>query len=289
MVKIFTDTDTDITLEDAKYYGFKLISMPYHIDDMEVYPYEDFDVFNYREFYELLRKGVVPKTSAISPLKYIDYFENEFKNGNDILYIHFSRAMSGTFNAMDLAYEELKEKYPKRKLYTIDTKGITILSNIIVKEIGDMYLKGATIDEIMEWANNEIDHFATYFFADNLNFFKKSGRVSNITGTMGNLIGVKPIIYMDENGTMTNIGKERGRQKALKKLVEYVDLLGKDIYSHRIVIGHTDAIDLANKLGEMLINKYGENLKIEYVVVNPTAGSHCGPDTVGVAFYSIHK
>lgn len=289
MVKIFTDTDTDITLEDAKYYGFKLISMPYHIDDMEVYPYEDFDVFNYREFYELLRKGVVPKTSAISPLKYIDYFENEFKNGNDILYIHFSRAMSGTFNAMDLAYEELKEKYPKRKLYTIDTKGITILSNIIVKEIGDMYLKGATIDEIMEWANNEIDHFATYFFADNLNFFKKSGRVSNITGTMGNLIGVKPIIYMDENGTMTNIGKERGRQKALKKLVEYVDLLGKDIYSHRIVIGHTDAIDLANKLGEMLINRYGENLKIEYVVVNPTAGSHCGPDTVGVAFYSIHK
>ena len=289
MVKIFTDTDTDITLEDAKYYGFKLISMPYYIDDTEVYPYEDFDIFNYREFYELLRKGVVPKTSAISPLKYIDYFENEFKNGNDILYIHFSRAMSGTFNAMDLAYEELKEKYPKRKLYTIDTKGITILSNIIVKEIGDMYLKGATIDEIMEWANNEIDHFATYFFADNLNFFKKSGRVSNITGTMGNLIGVKPIIYMDENGTMTNIGKERGRQKALKKLVEYVDLLGKDIYSHRIVIGHTDAIDLANKLGEMLINKYGENLKIEYVVVNPTAGSHCGPDTVGVAFYSIHK
>lgn len=289
MVKIFTDTDTDITLEDAKYYGFKLISMPYYIDDMEVYPYEDFDIFNYREFYELLRKGVVPKTSAISPLKYIDYFENEFKNGNDILYIHFSRAMSGTFNAMDLAYEELKEKYPKRKLYTIDTKGITILSNIIVKEIGDMYLKGATIDEIMKWANNEIDHFATYFFADNLNFFKKSGRVSNITGTMGNLIGVKPIIYMDENGTMTNIGKERGRQKALKKLVEYVDLLGKDIYSHRIVIGHTDAIDLANKLGEMLINKYGENLKIEYVVVNPTAGSHCGPDTVGVAFYSIHK
>ena len=259
MVKIFTDTDTDITLEDAKYYGFKLISMPYYIDDTEVYPYEDFDIFNYREFYELLRKGVVPKTSAISPLKYIDYFENEFKNGNDILYIHFSRAMSGTFNAMDLAYEELKEKYPKRKLYTIDTKGITILSNIIVKEIGDMYLKGATIDEIMEWANNEIDHFATYFFADNLNFFKKSGRVSNITGTMGNLIGVKPIIYMDENGTMTNIGKERGRQKALKKLVEYVDLLGKDIYSHRIVIGHTDAIDLANKLGEMLINKYGEN------------------------------
>lgn len=289
MIRLFTDTDTDITLEEAKKYGYKLISMPYIIDGKEVYPYEDFETFEYKEFYDVLRKGVIPSTCAISPSKYMEYFEEEFSKGNDILYVHFSAAMSGTFNAMNLAYQELKEKYPDRVLYTIDTKGITILSNVIVKEIGDMYLKGATIDEIMKWANNEIDHFATYFFADNLNFFKKSGRVSNITGTMGNLIGVKPIIYMDENGTMTNIGKERGRQKALKKLVEYVDILGKDIYSHRIVIGHTDAIDLANKLGEMLINKYGENLKIEYVVVNPTAGSHCGPDTVGVAFYSIHK
>ena len=290
MIQLFTDTDTDITIEEAKKYGYRLISMPYSTSDNDtIYPYEDYDYFDYKVFYDMLRNGKLPKTFAIPPKKYIEYFEPTLKEGKDILYVHFSKTMSGTFNAMILAIEELNEKYPERKIYTIDTKGITILSNIIVKEIGDMYLEGKNINEILEWAIDEVDHFATYFFADNLNFFKRSGRVSNVTATMGNIIGFKPIIYMDDNGTMTNIGKERGRIKAINKLVEYVELLSVDIYNHRIIIGHTDALDLAQKLGNKLTEKYGERLNIEYVVVNPTAGSHCGLDTIGVAFYAKHK
>ena len=88
---------------------------------------------------------------------------------------------------------------------------------------------------------------------------------------------------------MTNIGKVRGRRAALNKLVQYVEELNVDIYDHSIVIGHTDALNLAKELGNELIEKYGANLNIEYVVVNPTAGSHCGPDTIGVCFYAKHK
>lgn len=289
MLVLFTDTDTDLTLEEAKKYGYKMISMPYVIDNKEVKPYEDFEVFDYKSFYDILRGGVIPRTCAISPEDYINYFEPEFKNGNDILYVHFSAAMSGTFNAMNIAIEELKEKYPERKLYTIDTKGITILSLIIVKEIGDMYLKGASIEEILKWAEKEVDNFATYFFADSLKFFQRSGRISNFAAIMGSMIGVKPIIYMDQKGTMTNIGKERGRNSAINRLVKEFDRLNVDMYNHRIIIGHTDAETLAVKLGEMLKEKYGGNLQIEYAVVNPTAGSHCGPDTVGIAFYAKQK
>lgn len=289
MLTLFTDTDTDITLEEAKKYGYKLISMPYIIDNKEIKPYEDFEEFDYKEFYNTLRNGTIPRTCAISPEAYIAYFEPEFIKGNDVLYVHFSQAMSGTFNAMRLALEELEEKYPNRKVYTIDTKGITILSLNIVREVGDMYLNGASINEIMDWAEKEVDHYATYFFADNLKFFQKSGRISNFSAIMGSLIGIKPIIYMDDKGMMTNIGKERGRVSALNKIVSYVDELVVDISKHRIIIGHTDALELAEKLGSMLIEKYGNNLKIEYVVVNPTAGSHCGPDAVGISFYAKHK
>ena len=289
MFVLFTDTDCDVTPKIAKELGYELISMPYTIGDETIYPYVDFKEFDYKGFYKTLKSGIIPKTYAISPGEYIKYFEPVFESGNDILYVHFSKAMSGTFNAMAIAYEELLEKYPERKLYTIDTKGITILSNIIVKEIGDMYLNGKTAFEIMEWAEKEIDHYATYFFADNLTYFKRSGRVSNLKAAMGNLIGFKPILYMDEKGTMTNIGKERGRTRALHKLVSYVENLSVDIDKHRIIIGHTDALELALKLGEMLRGKFGENLNIEYVVVNPTAGSHCGPDAIGVAFYAKHK
>ena len=289
MYTLFTDTDTDINKVEAKYYGYKLISMPYILNEKEIKPYEDFEEFDYKAFYDTLRKGALPKTCAISPETYREYFEPEFEKGNDILYVHFSKAMSGTFNAMNIAVEELKEKYPERKFYTIDTKGITILSYNIVKCIGELYREGKTIEEILEWAEKEVDHFATYFFADNLKFFKRSGRVTNVSATMGDIIGIKPIIYMNFDGQMTNIGKVRGRKAALNKLVQYVEELNVDIYDHSIVIGHTDALNLAKELGNKLIEKYGANLNIEYVVVNPTAGSHCGPDTIGVCFYAKHK
>ena len=292
MLTIFTDTDTDITLQEAKKYGYKLISMPYSLFQKEVKPYEDYEEFDYKEFYNTLRKlkkSELPTTCAIGEQNYINYFEPELKKGNDILYVHFSRSMSASFDSMDKAIAKLKESYPERTIYTIDTKGITILSLNIVKEIGKLYLQNKSVDEIIAWANENVDHFATYFFADDLTFFSKSGRISNFSKVFGNLFGIKPIIYMDDKGTMTNIGKEKGKQNALKKLLQYYDELSVDQYDHTVIIGHTDSLENASKLGDMLLEKYGPKLKIEYAVVNPTAGSHCGPDTIGISFYAKHK
>ena len=132
MYTLFTDTDTDITPKVAARYGYKLISMPYTIDGQEVRPYVDFKEFDYKTFYNKLRAGTIPTTSALSPVEYISYFEPEFAAGHDILYVHFSAAMSATFNSLRLAMEELSEKYPERKLTLIDTKGITLSSGKIL-------------------------------------------------------------------------------------------------------------------------------------------------------------
>ncbi|MBO4323677.1 MAG: DegV family protein [Clostridia bacterium] len=288
MYVIFADTDCEITPEIAKEYGYNLISMPYSIDEKEVYPYEDFDVFDYRGFYALLRAGVTPKTSGISPEKYMNYFEPFFKEGKDILYVHFSAAMSGTFSAMNIAYEELKTKYPERKLYLLDTKAISVCSLNILKEVGDMYLQGKTPEEILKWGETEVDKFAVYFFAEDLSFFKRSGRVSGIAAFMGNLLGIKPIIFMDSDGTMKSVDKARGRRGVLAKILNYVEDLQEDIAAHRVIVTHADAEESAKLLGEMLEEKY-PGLKVEYAVVNPTAGSHCGPDCVGVTFHAKHR
>ena len=138
MFQLFTDTDTDILPSEAKELGYKLISMPYIIDGVETYPYVDFEEFDYHAFYDTLRGGKLPTTCALSPLQYKEHFEPTFAEGKDILYVHFSAAMSGTFNAMNIAVRELLEKYPERKFYTVDTKAITIGSLNMVKEIGDM-------------------------------------------------------------------------------------------------------------------------------------------------------
>ncbi len=288
MFVLFTDTDTDITLEKAKEFGYKLISMPYTDDDKLIYPYEDFEVFDYISFYDKLNKGALPTTSAISTENYINYFEPYFKEGKDILYVSFSAAMSMTFGNMDKALEILSEKYPERRFYRIDTLAITILSLNIVYEIGDMYKAGKSMDEIIEWAESEKYKFAVYFFADDLKFFKRSGRVSGVTAAMGNLIGIRPIIHINDEGKMVNIGKEKGKAKALARLVSYVEELGDNIKDYRVILGHSNAMDTLDELKELLTEKFGE-LNFETVVVNPTAGSHCGPGCVGVSFHAIHR
>ena len=140
-------------------------------------------------------------------------------------------------------------------------------------------------DEILEWAKAEVDHFAMYFFADDLKFFRRSGRVSGLAATMGTLIGVRPLIHMSQEGKMVSVGTAKGRQKAIQYLVDKVGELGDQIEKHRICIGHTDAPEIARTIAGLIEERYGKQ-DIVYVDVNPTAGSHCGPNGVGVCFHA---
>ena len=289
MYSLFVDTDCDMTPELCKKYGAHLIVMPYTLLDKEVKPYIDFDKFNGKEFYDILRKGNLPSTYALPPQAYVDYFEPEFKKGNDILYCHFSAAMSGTFTSMRLALEELKEKYPERKLYEVDTKSITAGAYLVTLEVCEQYKAGKSIEDILAWAEEEVEKFPIYFYADNLKFFAKSGRVSGFKAFMGGLVGIKPIIHVNSEGKMVSIDKGRGRQIALKKIVDYVVRLQDHIEDHKVIIGHTDAIGLAEAVVELLQKESNNKLNIEIIEVNPTIGGHCGPDCIGVCFHGIHR
>jgi len=290
MLRFFVDSDSDITLKEAKQYGADFISMPYEARGELIYPYIDFEDYDDKAFMNMLRSGVLPTTSALNEEEYINHFEPVFANGDDIIYVHFSRNMTASFDNMDNALKRLKEKYPERKFYEVDTKGITLCSYFTLIECLEMYKAGKSPEEIVEYGTKLADKCATYFFSDDLKFFRKSGRVGGFAGIMGNLIGIKPIIYMDDNGKMTNIGKVKGTKNAVKALIEYFDKLkAPDFKDHRILIGHGDAPELVEKIVEELKAKYGEDCKIQILPINPTAGSHCGPETVGISFYAIHR
>ena len=288
MLKLFTDTDTDMTREEAQRLGLGLISMPFTIDGVTTYPYEGESGFDFAPFYEKLREGIIPSTSAIGAERYTSYFEPEFAAGNDILYVHFSRAMSGTFAAMEKAVSALLAKYPERKFYTLDTKMITIGSLAIVRDVAAMIADGKSVEEVLEWAKTEVDHYAVYFFADDLKFFRHSGRVSGIAGTMGTMLGIRPIIYINSEGKMVKIDSEKGRRRAFDRLLAFMDKIGDDVAGHQIIVGHADALELADELVSMIREKYGE-VDIDVVNVNPTIGSHCGPNSVGVCFRSTQR
>ena len=289
MYTLFFDTDCDITPEIAERYGAKLISMPYEINGKEYLPYVSYKVYDAHELNEQMRKGALPSTSALSPEDYKRYFEPEFKEGKDILYVHFSAVMSATFNSLRLALEELKEKYPERRLEMIDTKGITLGSLSLCMSMGELYKEGKSIEEIKEWAKENVDKQAFYFFADNLKFFAKSGRVGGFAAFMGGLIGIKPIIYIGSDGKMTSIGKAKGRKNALQKILEYVIELEDHIKDYPVIIAHGDAMYLVDEFVPMLKKQFGEDLNVMVEDVNPTAVCHCGPDTLGITFHAKHR
>ena len=289
MLTFFSDTDCDITPKECAEYGIKLISMPYTVGEKVIYPYIDFDEFDSHAFYDMLRGGTIPTTSAMSEEAYFKYFEPEFAAGNDILYAHFSSGMSNTFTIMDMAVKKLLEKYPGRKFWHVDTLGISAESYNIVLEVADLLKAGKTPEEVVEWAKTEVAKFPMYFIADDLKFFRRSGRVSGLAATMGGLVGIRPVIHVDENGKMVSIGKETGRNKAIARLVQYVEELGEDVKAHRVVIGHSDCPELVEMTSGMLRAKFGDDLRIIVTSVNPTIGSHCGPNGLGICFHAIHR
>ena len=289
MLTLFSDTDCDVTPAIAKEYGYKIIPMPYAIDGKLYHPYVESQDYDHKAFYAQLRTGTLPTTSAISEAVYLKYFEPEFENGNDIFYVHFSSGMSNTFENMNKAVETLKAKYPERKFWAVDTLGISAESLNIVMEIGDLFKAGKTPGEVVEWAKSEVQKFPLYFIADDLKFFRRSGRVSGLAATMGNFIGIRPVIYVNEQGKMVQIGKEVGRNKAIDRLVQYVEELGDNVKDHRVVIGHADCQELVDMLIAKLKEKFGDDLRIIVTMVNPTIGSHCGPNGMGVCFHGKHR
>lgn len=294
MYTLFFDTDEDITPSIANRYNAKLIKMPYQLDGKEITPYVDFDEFDAHGFYSNLREIVaknkeLPTTSALSSEEYRKYFEPVLADGKDILYVHFSSKMSATFNNVEAIKKELLEKYPTRRIELIDTLDITIGCYSLCIQIGELYNKGKSMDEIIAWSKENVKHQALYFFADDLKFFAKSGRVSGFQAFMGGMIGIKPIIYVGDEGKMVSIDKGMGRKKTLDKLLKYVVDLEENIKDYPVIIATCDADELALKFVDMLKKQFGEDLKYELISVNPTIGGHCGPDAIGIAFHAKHR
>ncbi|MBR4270412.1 MAG: DegV family protein [Clostridia bacterium] len=286
---LFADTDCDITPQFAKEYNCGLISMPYSLNGVEVFPYQTTPTFDFEKFYAELRSGAIPTTRGLNPSVYEGYFEPVLKSGKDILYVHFSRAMSGTFAAMDLAIKNLRQKYPDRKICTIDTKGITVCAYAIILEIADLYKAGATMEQLLDWARQEVNKFATYYFVNDLKFLKRGGKVKGVAAFIGNFFGIRPILTMDSNGIMKGVGKVRGLSGAIAKLIEITEKLGEDIKDHKIVIAHSDTLATAQVVEKELREKYGSDLEIDMHLVNPTSACHCGPDGVGITFHAKHR
>lgn len=282
MSVFFTDTDCEMWFTDAEELGMNVIGMPYTINGEEqIYDFgKNTDI---EAFYKSMRDGSVATTSALNEQDYINYFEPVFKNGEDILYVHFSSELSCTFNSMRSALEKLKEKYPERKCTVFDTLNISLGAGIQAIEACKLHNQGKSDEEVIEFLKGFRDRIAVYFYVDSLQYLRRGGRVSAVSNLMGTLLNLKPILSVSKDGKLDKLTVVKGKKKALDFLYDKFEkeYLNDDKYEIFIV-------DASNKLvGDELaerVRNSGKSVNIRRLDVGPVVGAHAGPGTIGIIF-----
>ncbi|MGN1227086.1 MAG: DegV family protein [Christensenellales bacterium] len=288
MSVFFCDTNCELWHTKAKELGLNVIKMDYIVDDVE-YFYDLGENTDFKAFFDKMRAGSVPKTSALNEQDYINYFEPHLKNGDDIIYVHFSSKLSGTFNNMRLAIEELKKTYPDRKIDTVDTLSISMGAGIIVYYAAKMWRDGATNEEIVKWVEENREKFAAHFIVEKLDYLHRGGRISTATKVFGNLLGIKPRICVGSDGSLEKIGTSKGFTNGMLDMVNMLKTLGEDVTKYPIVILSADNDKFAEYLDEQIKKEFGNDIEIWHQPVGPVIGTHAGPGTIGLIFHSSKR
>ena len=287
MYRLFCDSNCELWYKTVDELGLNVIKMPYTLGDKE-YFYDMGRETDFAAFFKAMREGAVPKTSALNEYSYIEYFEPVLAAGEDVFYITFSHAMSATFNAMEQAISQLKEKYPDRVIRTVDTKTISLGAGFIVYYAALKYREGATMDELEAYVNELVPHTATYFAVEDLTYLYRGGRVSGVSKVFGNLLGIKPILCFDGEGKIVNVEKQKGFKKAMAALRGYLDAKGSELDKYKIFVLQADCEDAANSFVADIKAAHPE-ADIVVQPVGPVIGSHCGPGTIGLIFHANER
>lgn len=286
MSVLLCDSNCELWYTRAKELGLDYISMPYCYGGGE-YGYDLGENTDFKKFYDAVRGGTVPKTMALNPENYKEILTPYFKAGEDVLYISFSHAMSGTFAQLDAALKELKKEFPERKCTVFNTNSICLGAGIQVEAAAELKQKGAGDEEIIAFLKEFTNRVAMYFVVDDLMHLKRGGRLSAGAAVAGTLLSIKPMLTVNEEGGLNVIEKVTGRKKAVRALAGKV-IKGLTGTEYSVYILDADCKEDGDKLAE-LIKAERSDAKIVRQTIGPVIGTHCGPGTLGVIFIADER
>jgi DegV family protein with EDD domain len=233
-----------------------------------------------------MRSGGVAKTSAINSEAFTEAFEKILSSGKDILYLGFSSGLSTTYNSATLAAAALNAKYPERKIITVDTLAASAGEGLAVYLTNEKKKAGATIEEAAEYAKELCPKICHWFTVDDLVYLKRGGRVSPTVAFVGNLLGIKPVLHVDNEGHLTPVCKVRGRRTSLDTIVAKYGELALDAANGPIFISHAQCMSDVEYVCAQIEAKYGNKVAL-VTDVGSVIGSHAGPGTF--AFFFLAK
>ena len=282
MFKIVTDSTSDLPVEYFKEHDIECVNLSYIVDG-EIYGQGK--ELPCKEFYDMMRQGKMPTTSQVNPEAAKACFEKIMETDKEILCMAFSSGLSGTYNSMRIAAEELMEEHPDCRIVVIDTLCASLGEGLLVHKAVKLREEGKTMDEVISWVEEHKQNLVHMFTVDDLFHLHRGGRVSKATAVVGTLAGIKPVLHVDEEGHLTALSKVRGRKKSLHALVDYMEQkMGKFASENDVVfISHGDDLSCAEIVRDLIKEKFGfENFLINNV--GPTIGTHSGPGTIALFF-----
>lgn len=278
--EIFTDSSCDLPKDMIEQYDIKVMQLEVIIDNKPPVLNKDIEA---KDFYQQLRDGANAKTAAMTPGYFAEHAMESLEAGKDILYIGFTSGLSVTYNNGVMMVEELQEKYPERKILSIDTLCASVGEGLLVHYAALQREAGASMEEIYDGVMAMKDKIHHQVTVDDLFFLKRGGRISATTAIAGSMLSIKPMIHVTAEGKLDTIGKIRGRKSAMKELITKMKSNADINKWNYVFISHGDCMEDATHVKEMVEEAYPQ-AKVIISDVGPVIGAHTGPGVIALCY-----
>ena len=240
------------------------------------------------ELYRRMVAGEDTKTSQVSVAEYEALFEKNLKQGKDILHVTLSTGISGTYNSACVARENLSERYPDRKIYVVDSLGASSGYGLIMETLADLRDAGMGIDELHQWIESHKLELHHWFFSTDLTFYIRGGRISRTAGFIGSVMGICPLLNMDNEGKLIPREKIRTKKKVIRRIVDKMEENARDgrDYSGKCFLSQSECMEDAREVAALVEERFPKlDGKVQIFPIGATIGSHTGPGTIALFFW----
>ena len=268
--------------------GITILPSTYTINDISYTYLGDIENFDMHSYYDGLRAGNVIKTSLLNTELFLESFIPYLKQGKDIVYVAMSSGISGTYNAARIAADELMQEFPERYVHIVDSHGCGFGSGMLAVKAAELSRQGVPVREASGQLDDLVEHCCQYFTVDDLNFLKRTGRLSGAAAMIGTALNIKPVLYGDSSGHIVSCQNCHGRKKAVQALAEKYRIKRIDGPEQRVYISNGDCMEDAEKLKNMILEITPE-VPVLISPHEPFSGSHVGPGMLGLFFFGKER
>lgn len=279
---LLTDSTCDLSADFADKTGLEVLPMVFLMEDKVYNHYLDCREMSLDIFYNNIKRGVLSQTTQISYNSYLEQFSKYLKQGKDILYICFTSGLSGTYNTSRIAARDLKEEYPDRKIEIIDSKCASVGQGLLVRYVAEKYKdEKPTLEELAKYTEELRLNVCHWFVVDDIEHLKRGGRISSVTATFAKALQIKPMLSLDDEGKLVNVGKIRGANNVYDSLIKKMQRDGYEYNKQRVIIGHADNLEGAKELKKKIKSLVKD---VEILDIGPVIGTHVGTGMLALTF-----